>query len=323
MSPNQKHHVRSTSHGRKLLPAHARPSKPPSLKRGNSYNNAATQAHAPNANSSRSGHCGSKKAAINTASYSDEEQEDMAGFLQFCATCERQIVTPCGSILYCSEACRRKDVSHTTLVQNVSPTLTPAIPATSEAPNVDIIPQRSPTVLRPLSLTFSDLSISSPESPTEDSDNRSVRNNSDAFQSLARIHDGTWQEGSNTLSRPRLNRASTESTGLPSLIHSPSSSVGTAASFASARPIPSRHNKSYSATSNKSYDLVTPQTGTSPTQLMSDSSYKSTASTLTSFRVAEAGELSYEKRSASRRRSEAQGSLKQLFSHEAMKAPPI
>ncbi|RMZ03259.1 hypothetical protein D0862_05718 [Hortaea werneckii] len=161
-----------------------------------------------------------------------------------------------------------------------------------------------------------------PESPTEDSDNRSVRNNSDAFQSLARIHDGTWQEGSNTLSRPRLNRASTESTGLPSLIHSPSSSVGTAASFASARPIPSRHNKSYSATSNKSYDLVTPQTGTSPTQLMSDSSYKSTASTLTSFRVAEAGELSYEKRSASRRRSEAQGSLKQLFSHEAMKAPP-
>ncbi|KAI7261728.1 hypothetical protein KC335_g10585 [Hortaea werneckii] len=58
----------------------------------------------------------------------------------FCATCERQIVTPCGSILYCSEACRRKDVLHTTLVQNVSPTLTPAIPATSEAPNVDIIP---------------------------------------------------------------------------------------------------------------------------------------------------------------------------------------
>ncbi|KAI7574252.1 hypothetical protein KC343_g20225 [Hortaea werneckii] len=58
MSPNQKHHVRSTSHGKKLLPAHARPSKPPSLKRGNSYNNAATQAHAPNGNSSRPGHCG-------------------------------------------------------------------------------------------------------------------------------------------------------------------------------------------------------------------------------------------------------------------------
>ncbi|RMX80449.1 hypothetical protein D0868_16155, partial [Hortaea werneckii] len=149
----------------------------------------------------------------------------MASFLQFCTTCERQIVTPCGSILYCSEACRKKDISHTPLVQNVSPTLTPAIPPPSEAPNVDIIPQRSPTVLRPLSLTLSDLSISSPESPTEDSDTHSIRNNSDAFQSLARIHDVTWQEGSNALSRPRPNRASTESTGLPSLVHSPSSSV--------------------------------------------------------------------------------------------------
>ena len=49
---------------------------------------------------------------------------------------------------------------------------------------------------------------------------------------------------------------------------------------------------------------------------------KSSASTITSFRVAEGTDISYEKQTGTRRTSEAQGSLKQLFSHDAMKAPP-
>lgn len=193
---------------------------------------------------------------------------------------------------------------------------------------MDIIPQRSPTVLRPPSLAFSDLSISSPGSPPEDPDDHLERHESDLAHSLAGLSAGTWAPEPDMPRRPRANRSSTatESTGLPSLCHTPSSSVSTTASFASARPVPSRHNKSYSAYSTKPYDMVTPQkpaASSSPTQLMADSSYKSSASTLTSFRVAEAGDLSYTKQPSGRRGSEAQGSLKQLFSHDAMKAPPM
>lgn len=197
--------------------------------------------------------------------------------------------------------------------------------ATSHSP--DIIPQRSPTVLRPVSQAFSDLSLSSPASPTEDPYSRFDKRDSGVAQYSGQLSSGTWYGESNMPRRPRANRASTatESCGLPSLVHSPSSSVSTVASFTSARPVPSRHNKSYSAYSGKaSEDLVTPCTATpsSPTQLMRPSSYKSSASTRTSFRVAEAGDLSYEKLPPDRRPSDAQGSLKQLFSHEAMKAPP-
>lgn len=39
----------------------------------------------------------------------DDEDDDMASFLQFCAMCEKQIVVPNSSILYCSESCRRRD----------------------------------------------------------------------------------------------------------------------------------------------------------------------------------------------------------------------
>ncbi|EEQ83279.1 uncharacterized protein BDCG_00084 [Blastomyces dermatitidis ER-3] len=42
----------------------------------------------------------------------DEQDPFMATvFLQFCPTCERQIMIPSDSILYCSESCRRKDSS--------------------------------------------------------------------------------------------------------------------------------------------------------------------------------------------------------------------
>ncbi|KAL8959706.1 MAG: hypothetical protein Q9193_003469 [Seirophora villosa] len=43
----------------------------------------------------------------------DESDDDMAtSFLQFCTTCDTQILVPKNSILYCSERCRRMDAEH-------------------------------------------------------------------------------------------------------------------------------------------------------------------------------------------------------------------
>jgi hypothetical protein len=59
--------------------------------------------------------------------------------------------------------------------------------------------------------------------------------------------------------------------------------------------------------------------------LMNDASVKSSASTLTSFRVAEASDISYGARLPHSRHSSremAESTRRQLFSHEAMKAPP-
>ncbi|OJD27764.1 hypothetical protein ACJ73_00834 [Blastomyces percursus] len=62
----------------------------------------------------------------------DEEDPFMATvFPQFCPTCERQIMIPSDSILYCSESCRRKDssnpldISHLTTRNMTSPKRSP------------------------------------------------------------------------------------------------------------------------------------------------------------------------------------------------------
>ncbi|KAF7714518.1 Uncharacterized protein PECH_008407 [Penicillium ucsense] len=51
----------------------------------------------------------------------DDDLDMAASFLNFCATCERQITVPNNSILYCSESCRRKD-SAKPLSASLSPT---------------------------------------------------------------------------------------------------------------------------------------------------------------------------------------------------------
>lgn len=216
-------------------------------------------------------------------------------------------------LAYTLARCRKRDVSQVTPLHH-SPTLTPSIPSHSDSQPPDILPQRSPTVLRPVSFAFSDMSISELGSPIEELEGQIGRRDSEAARYLAQFRSSTW-DGESSSTRRRNNRISTatDDSGLPSLIHSPSSSVGTVASAASIRPSLSRQNKSYSSCSGAPL---------SPTQAAKDASFKSSASTLTAFRVAEAGDFSYDKRSASRKGSEAQGSLKQLFSHEAMKAPP-
>ncbi|KAK0262988.1 hypothetical protein B0A54_03880 [Friedmanniomyces endolithicus] len=95
---------RSKANGRKLLPAIALPNKPrPLAKRAHSYHCAPGRGQAQS--SSRSGPAGDKKTITELISERDAElEEDVAGFLQFCPVCERQIMTPGASILFCSEA---------------------------------------------------------------------------------------------------------------------------------------------------------------------------------------------------------------------------
>ncbi|KAF7194591.1 hypothetical protein HII31_04097 [Pseudocercospora fuligena] len=345
---NQRHHARQPSQGRKALPPHARPSKPPPLTTRRSYNHGHSHSHGGQPSPNKAAGAGwSKKVGVEDSGVKDAEDETngMESFLQFCTTCEKQIVTPNPSILYCSEACRRRDSRPTSIAdiqaitQSISSPAASNVSATSyfDHPAPDIVPQRSPTIVRPMSLTFSELNLSDRDSRSStDSSDRDSRRDSDALHYLEQFYNDL---NSSKPTRPRMSsRANTTATGgdsntnLPSLVHSPSSSYGTVASNASYRPLASRHNpftSSYSAT--KSIELVIPYPTAadgSPTQLMKDASLKSSASAQTCFRVAEANDITYEKRDTSRRRRDsrqspkADQSLKQLFMHEAMKASP-
>ncbi|KAL2414913.1 hypothetical protein ABEF95_001289 [Exophiala dermatitidis] len=55
----------------------------------------------------------------------EREKEMAASFLQYCAMCEKQIMTPCNSILYCSEACRRKDSAKPLSASTIHPSSSP------------------------------------------------------------------------------------------------------------------------------------------------------------------------------------------------------
>lgn len=204
----------------------------------------------------------------------------------------------------------------------MSPLLAPSSPSSHiETRPPDIVPQRSPTMLRPVSLTFSDLTISENGSPTDFMYQNCFRDlgPGDAF---AQVHSASWNADC-TFRTPKFNRCNTttDSSGMPSLTHTPSSSEGTAASVAPQRLTLSRHNKSYSVYSTKSIGLVTPLPAASTQQIVG-SSDKGSVDTMTDPRVADASDISFEKQASPRNTSKAEGSLRQLFRHEAMKAPP-
>ncbi|EHY60099.1 hypothetical protein HRR83_006459 [Exophiala dermatitidis] len=60
-----------------------------------------------------------------------KEKEMAASFLQYCAMCEKQIMTPCNSILYCSEACRRKDSAKPLSASTITPSSSPGMASAS------------------------------------------------------------------------------------------------------------------------------------------------------------------------------------------------
>lgn len=193
-------------------------------------------------------------------------------------------------------SCRRRDLANSEDYSSSvpSPPLTPLMASgdVPHYPHVDIVPQRSPTVLRPLSSCFAELSameyfLAGDEHPGPPNDQETTRH----AQSLTNLSARDPLQHSDE-TRMHTSRASYSC--MPSLSHTPSSSYASASSYQ--RPRISR-NPYASSFTTKSIDLVLPRPAqgstatagpSSPVQLCMSVSAKSSASTLTSFRVAEA-----------------------------------
>jgi hypothetical protein len=226
------------------------------------------------------------------------------------ATCEKQILTPaCNSILYCSESCRRKDhnkpLSHSILPSEPSPPPTTPRSSYFDENQHDILPLRSPTVVRPPSLAYSD---DSSDMSGNEEHHPYRRSESDTFQYLAHYRHASGEYSS--------RRASYEPC-TPSLSYTPASLISPGGSYLSARPLPGRKNPYCASFSSLSVDLVTPIVNmeASTKQSRQNASLRSTAS----IRVVD-GEMNYQSNEPGRTSSD--GSLGQLFFHEAMQAPP-
>jgi hypothetical protein len=207
-------------------------------------------------------------------------------FLNYCTVCEKQIVIPSNSVLYCSESCKKKDTekSLTYTYDHYSPPTTPFANFTFDDLTFrDIVPQRSPTQSdsKRSSCTFSDLSSD---------------DNTDASSYLRK-----FQSAADPVRpyRPRFNRSSTSQlsySAAPSLSHTPASSVSYSMPYtpATTRPLPPRTKPSHSGSyPPKSIDLVTPLTAPS-TPPSPKYSHKTPAISRTSISTIE-GEIVYAK----------------------------
>ncbi|KIX03783.1 uncharacterized protein Z518_07336 [Rhinocladiella mackenziei CBS 650.93] len=208
----------------------------------------------------------------------EKEKEMAASFLQFCAMCEKQIMTPCNSILYCSEACRRKDSVKPLSASNIpspprsastpsSPRPTQPLRTSSASPDFD---KHTPVLRIP-----ADRHDHKPDlDPTEWKPKLPHRGASEAFRYLSRFHQTmTASEGGEhvKIDRPRTARhksttsmTTTTSTTTPSLGNTPTTASSSFDSISlydfGLRPLPPRQNPMYSnsAGHSKGIDLVTP-----------------------------------------------------------------
>ncbi|KAF2477557.1 uncharacterized protein BDR25DRAFT_2008 [Lindgomyces ingoldianus] len=297
------HPSRPSNHSKRSLPALARPSKStPLSKRTNSHG------------ASKGG-----QKATHPKEEDFEDEEVMAtSFLQYCTTCEKQIIVPNNSVLYCSESCRTKDNE-----KAISCSIDPSPPSTPFANFSfedfhfrDIVPPRSPTAPRSQrsSCAFSELS----SDDNAASGDEKLRG-SEASKYLRQFQSATaMAETTMGPSRPRYNRASTSQatfSAAPSLSHTPASSISFSLPYTpSTRPLPPRTNPHSSSYGSRSINLVTPLSHpatapSSPPQY----SLKSAPISRTSISSVE-GEIRYEKKSPIPSVSPANGSLKRLFS---------
>ena len=206
-------------------------------------------------------------------------QDMAASFLQYCAMCEKQILTPSNSILYCSEACRRKDSCKPLALAAaaMSPTTTP--PSSAPSSPRPILPPRTPTgtssVSAPSIRTPAELhNAKSDLDPTEWKPKLHRRGESEASQYLAQFHRSTSALGIDAHDEPMAHRplfshrstTSIASMTTPSLYLSQtpttaSSSLSTGPEYDfNTRPLQSRHNPMYSTSTGttKGIDLVMP-----------------------------------------------------------------
>ncbi|KAF2640997.1 hypothetical protein P280DRAFT_489503 [Massarina eburnea CBS 473.64] len=241
------HHSRHPStHSKRPLPVHARPSKPvPLSKRSPSYS--------------------ASKKLVHREESTEDEESMATSFLNFCTTCEKQIIVPSNFVLYCSESCRRKDTEkQLSYPFDYSPPPTP----TFEDQFRDIVPPRSPTFIgsKRNSLAFSDLSsdentaTATSTSASASASATDIPNHDSEASRYLRQFQATTYSGETTVRphRPLYKRASTSQATFapPSLSHTPASSVSYSLPYTpSMRPLPPRKVSLYGA---KTIELVTP-----------------------------------------------------------------
>jgi ECL1/2/3 zinc binding proteins len=180
------------------------------------------------------------------------------------AMCEKQIMTPCNSILYCSEACRRKDdakplsasllpASYRSVSAPTSPRATTPIPSNRETHST------TPVVRIPSDLYDhkSDLD------PTEWKPKLQHRGQSDAYQYLSKFHaalNAQEDEYVRVERRRYGHKHNVSMTTTPTLGNTPSTAASSVDSIHdSTRPLHPRTNPMYTLSAGaKSVDLVTP-----------------------------------------------------------------
>ncbi|KAF3915441.1 hypothetical protein AA313_de0210286 [Arthrobotrys entomopaga] len=280
-------------------------------------------------------------ARDNRASAAEPDPLMAASFLPFCSYCEKQIVIPNNGILYCSEACKRRDrdtkqtpipISGSAPIQQIggfsswnTPPLSPRLGYVDVAPPPNLIAPSSPTCARsiPLSRTLSnpnaagcDVSFSPPSDPIP-LHRRSAYETS--YPTMSAPPSPTSSSGVFLPSkRPHHLPRTNTFTAVPSLTSSPSSATSHGPynpyQGNTARPLPPIHNPySYSfSNSPRSIDLVTPISSitSQPAVLANMGPFSATSDQI------------YEKQNLNAGQMLGQGSLKKLFNFEGMRAPP-
>jgi hypothetical protein len=202
-----------------------------------------------------------------------------ASFLQYCAMCEKQILTPSNAILYCSEACRRKDSCKPLSLAAVAmiPTSTP--PSSVPSSPHSILPPRTPTGTKSaaIGIPASQHNAKADLDPTEWKPRLLTRSNSEAFRYLSQFHRSPTERGGDAhdeggghrhlfslCSTTSIASMTTPSLSLSQTPSTASSSLSTGAEYDfNTRPLQSRQNPVYSASAGttKSIDLVLPFVG--------------------------------------------------------------
>ncbi|KAK6438815.1 hypothetical protein LTR95_004979 [Oleoguttula sp. CCFEE 5521] len=322
---------RTSSNGLKQLGSNARSSRAAPLAKRPSYKHSSPSSSRPSSPSP------TRKSTAPVRKDTADEEDDMASFLQFwwamsmglmrkaeadkysSTTCDTQIASSNPNLLYCSEACRRKDSRPSLYTRiNSSPGVSPILRAYNDRQLPDIVPQRSPTIVRPLSSAISDFSLTATTSRTSYwDDDVSPTEKSPSAQDLPGFPSADIVFESTPHPRERTSIAATDAP--PSLVHSPASSYGTIASTPATRPLPPRR----ATTTAKSMDLVTCALAAVPS---SPGSLKSEASTVTSIHTAKTQGKSSQMHGGQTpsgwSAGTAVGSLEQLSNSAAMRGVP-
>ncbi|KAK8191343.1 life-span regulatory factor-domain-containing protein [Phyllosticta capitalensis] len=262
----------------------------------------------------------------------EDDDDDLmaASFLNFCTVCEKQIIVPNNSILYCSESCRKKDNTKE-LSFEPSPPPTPygSFFFDDTSPTRDILPPRSPTAAPAKRLSYGFSDASEDESDWHDIE-KPRKQESEATRYLRSFPRSSTELDLRRPVRPSHNRANTAMvlptthSAAPSLSHTPTSTLSASMPYTpSNRPLLPRRHPNSTSSRNGSIDLVNPFVTAPPTapSSLSQTSLKCSPSCTTSTGVAE-GELELFQKRTPTATSPGQGSLKALFAFSAMQAPP-